>query len=203
MMPNPSKIKLDKPFTWEESRDIIDNNKLELLARSQLETNRYINFKHELKVANVNIMDHVLEKELGWSKGKLILDNAEDNKRSFVDPSTIKIIYNQFPYYFPSNVQHLCIWSSIEIPNDPNSAVGDISSATKEVINRYIEKTFTKKYNLDPEQICWFKNWGSLQSIKSISHIHIVIRDFDVASHGIVGGFGEPLTVEEFDEISK
>ena len=203
MMPNPSKVKLNGPFSWEETRQIVANNQLELFARSQEETNRYLVLKHELKQRNQDIMTHVLVNELGWSQQKLDEDNANRAGKIFVDADTLKIIYNQFPYYFPKNVVHLCVWSSVVIPTDPNSKEGDITEETRRIIDKYVSKTFTEKYNLHPDQICWFKNWGLLQSIKNISHIHVLIEDFDVEKYDILGSPGEPLLLEEIEEAKK
>ena len=173
VMPNASKVKAS-PFKWEEIKYIVEHNQLELFARSQEETVRYLDFKHRLKKAGVSILDHIIKQELHWKE-----DALKQEGDFFSDPSTTTVIYNQFPYYFEPQVKHLCAWSKVYIPADPNSPCGDISPETRAKIDDYVFKTFIEPNGLDKENICWFKNWESLQSVKSISHIHILINDVD------------------------
>lgn len=172
-MPNASKVKAN-PFKWEEIKYIVEQNQLELFARSQEETVRYLDFKHRLKKAGVPILDHIIKHELHWKE-----DELKQEGDFFSDPSTTTVIYNQFPYYFEPQVKHLCAWSKVYVPADPSSPCGDISPETRAKIDDYVYKTFIEPNGLDKENVCWFKNWESLQSVKSISHIHILINDVD------------------------
>ena len=115
---------------------------------------------------------------------------------------SISILYNKFPYYFEPNVKHICIWSKLKIPVDKNSEVGDISVMTKKLINRYLEKTFVAK-GISWDQIVWFKNWLSLQSVRSISHIHVILKDVDdkFVDELISGGSGEVLTLDDYRNL--
>ncbi|ODV80872.1 uncharacterized protein CANTADRAFT_47954 [Suhomyces tanzawaensis NRRL Y-17324] len=194
-MPNPSKVK-KTPFSWLEIRYIISTNQLELFARSQEATDRYLKFKQHLKDQNVGIMDHVLNNELQWDAAGLRTGDS-----LFTNPQDLKIIYNQFPYYVPHNVKHFCVWTKVRICGDPNSPIGDILPQTRDVISRYVEKTFVEKYGLSWDQIVWFRNWDSLQSVKSISHIHVIVKDLEVPDEEIIGTSGSVLTEEEYNTI--
>lgn len=171
-MPNPSKVKYT-PFTWEETRTIVDNNHLTLLARSPQMTAKYLDFKQRLKQSGVSILDHVLASELGWSSDDLI---EEVEGVQLMQPEHLKVIYNLFPYYFADDVIHLCVWSKVRILPDAASAEGDISPQTKDEINQYIRESITKPLGLEDDNVCWFKNWDSLQSVKAISHVHVLLR---------------------------
>ncbi|KAG2732508.1 hypothetical protein G9P44_004925 [Scheffersomyces stipitis] len=174
LMPNMSKVKVDKPFTWNEVHFIVTTNQLELFARSQAATDRYLKFKHDLKESKVNILDHILANEVRWD-----VEDLREEGAIFADKSDLRIIHNRFPYYFEDDVSHLCVWSKVRIPTDPNSADGDITTETRNKINQYIEETFIRPLGLTWEQVEWFKNWTSLQSVKSISHIHVLIKGGD------------------------
>jgi len=174
LMPNASKIKANAGFTWPEVHFIIATNRLELFARSSAQTKQYLEFKHELKELKVSILDHILNEELRWK-----MEDLREEGEIFAHESDIKILYNKFPYYFEEDVSHLCVWSKVRIPTDPNSDVGDISEETREQIRKYIENTFIKPLGITWDDVEWFKNWTSLQSVRSISHIHVLIKGGD------------------------
>ncbi|KAI3405465.2 hypothetical protein KGF56_001735 [Candida oxycetoniae] len=187
LMPQPSKIKHGKPFSWCDIEYITNSNQLEIFARSQEQTSEYHSFKQMLKDRNISINEYILKHELQWNSVDLRCQKqvvpqeysiSYPQDLIFFNRDDIKILFNKFPYYFDTNIVHLCIWSKLKIPNDVNSLVGDISKLTRKIINRYLEKLFTKR-GISMDQVKWFKNWTSLQSVRSISHIHVIIRDVD------------------------
>ena len=213
LMPQLSKIKNGDPFTWSDIQFIIKSNQLEIFARSRQQTIKYHKFKQWLKDNKLSINDYLLDYELHWKELELREQQHElvsDKEYSidypedliFHNPSDISILYNKFPYYFEPNVKHICIWSKLKIPVDKNSEVGDISVMTKKLINRYLEKTFVAK-GISWDQIVWFKNWLSLQSVRSISHIHVILKDVDdkFVDELINGGSGEVLTLDDYRNL--
>lgn len=48
-----------------------------------------------------------------------------------------------------------------------------------------------------------FKNWLSLQSVRSISHIHVILKDVDdkFVDELISGGSGEVLTLDDYRNL--
>jgi len=173
-MPNPSKIK-QEPFTWEQTKFIINLNNLQVLARSKQETLRYIEFKRKLKEEQgSNILEYLTHHELNWDP---LVDLKGETQIIFENPRDIKILYNKFPYYFESDVLHLCVWSKNQMEVDISNEDGDITLEMKCLIEEYIDWTFIKGLNIERQDILWFKNWGTLQSVKDISHVHILIKD--------------------------
>ncbi|CAI5757637.1 unnamed protein product [Candida verbasci] len=211
LMPQPSKIKHGDPFNWQDIQFIINSNQLELFARSEQQTIKYHNFKQYLKDRNININDYLLNHELHWKEDDLRdqefpndkLEYDLNNKQDliFFNPNDLEILPNKFPYYFDSNIKHLCVWSKLKIPNDSKSEVGDISELSKKIIHKYLEKTFVNK-GIKWDQIVWFKNWLTLQSVKSISHIHILLKDVDDEFiDSLIGKSGEVLTIEDYRDL--
>lgn len=51
--------------------------------------------------------------------------------------------------------------------------------------SRSITEQFVKKYFLDTlgpdggDRVVWFKNWVALQSVRTLEHIHVLVRDVD------------------------
>lgn len=211
LMPQPSKIKSEEPFSWSEIEFIIKTNQLEIFARSEEQTIKYHNFKRWLKDSNTLVNDYLLNHELHWKESD-IRDQEHDLPQEysieypqdliFYNKDDISILYNKFPYYFDTNVKHLCIWSKLRISVDKNSPDGDISNRTRKIIHRYLEKTFVEKGGLSWDQIVWFKNWLTLQSVRAISHIHVILRDVDDKFiEELIGGSGEVLTLEDYKNL--
>lgn len=189
LMPNPSKIKENGPFKWSELKNIVNNNQLELLARSKNETQRYLDFKTWLKLENLNIQNYIIKYELNWQ-------DAVSDAKLFTRSDDVKILLNKFPYYFEDDVTHFCIWTKVQIPNDPDSQIGDLSKHTRLIIDKYVRKTFPNN------QLLWFRNWANLQSVKLISHIHVLVKGLDDETlHNLLGSSGNLLTNEDYLEL--
>ncbi|CCG22519.1 hypothetical protein CORT_0B08140 [Candida orthopsilosis Co 90-125] len=205
------KVKTGGPFTWTQIQQIVNTNQLESFARSEEQYHSYQKFKHDLSSQGITINDHVLKDELQWKQADIRHQTSTPSPPEytisqpqdliFYNDNDIKIIFNKFPYYFENSVVHLCIWSKLTIPNDVNSSVGDISPLTKRIIERYLQKTFIDK-GIPKENLVWFRNWSSLQSIRSVSHIHVLLRSADEHFiRKIIGTSGTTLSLDDYKEI--
>ncbi|GMM36588.1 Htc1 protein [Saccharomycopsis crataegensis] len=208
---------LVNPLSWERIKWIVGNNKLELFARSPTEAKKYKEFRDSFKSSSstTSLYKRLVCQQLQWAPLSIINDpNIADtdieissaSKTLFYAASDIKILKNDFPYHFEKAVTHLLVWTKVPIPSDPQSKDGDISPATRRVINKYISKTFMSsnegsRMRVESGNIMWFRNWSALQSVKQISHIHVLIHgasDEDIER--VVGSSGIPLTLEEIEE---
>lgn len=200
------------PYQWEEIKQIIENNELERFARLESVSDSYLKFKKSVADKGLTVYKYLLKNQLQWSPvstEKLQELNDEDViinpklNRLFIEPSDLKILLNDFPYNFDNGIYHLCIWTKFQIKPDPNSPIGDISPNTRKIIERYLSKTFSK-YGIKWENIIWFKNWESLQSVKSLSHIHVIINGLTPELlDQLLYTSGEPLTIEELEELEQ
>ncbi|EGW35014.1 uncharacterized protein SPAPADRAFT_58145 [Spathaspora passalidarum NRRL Y-27907] len=210
LMPSASKIKHGDPFSWEDTKFIVKSNQLEIFARSEKETHRYHKFKAWLKENEMTVNDYLLSSQLEWKESDIRTQTREYPQEYdlnhpedliFFNSDDVKIIPNKFPYYFDTNVRHLCVWSKLIVPADRESVVGDISPRTKRLVHRYLEKTFVER-GVSWDQILWFKNWLSLQSVRAVSHFHVLLRDVDDALlDELIGTSGEMLTIEDYREL--
>ncbi|ODV88266.1 hypothetical protein CANARDRAFT_190037, partial [[Candida] arabinofermentans NRRL YB-2248] len=155
------------PMPFSKARELIDNGEIQLLTRSRECMDKYNNHRHALKSKGVDMITNLIVNELHW---------APADYRPFASEKDIVITRNSFPYYLESNTAHLCIWVKFPLLPDPSSPIGDISQRNKDLIERYIQKTFVEWLGIPRENIAWFKNWASLQSIKSIPHIHVIVK---------------------------
>ncbi|KAM3126457.1 hypothetical protein CJJ07_001063 [Candidozyma auris] len=181
-MPSASKIS-ERPYTWPEVRDIIKHNDLEAFARSDVQTESYLAFKRYLKQHNSTVFRHIVTHTLGWRRPEELV-GVKDNEITvtasgdplFTNADDLKIVRNDFPYYFEDDVTHLCVWTKKRIMSDPNSPIGDLAPETRDLIEKYVVETFVKQLGIPRESLVWFRNWEALQSVKEISHVHVVIK---------------------------
>ncbi|KAI5952995.1 hypothetical protein CANMA_005020 [Candida margitis] len=208
------KVKTGGPFTWTQIQQIVNANQLESFARSEEQYYKYQQFKSDLSSQGITLNDHVLKDELQWKQSDIRCQTSPATKSLpreysisqpqdliFYSDDDIKIIYNKFPYYFKDSVIHLCVWSKLIIPDDINSPEGDISPLTKRIIERYLKKTFIDK-GVSKNNLVWFRNWTSLQSVRSVSHIHVLLHDVDDGLiQKLLGTSGNTLTLEDYKEL--
>lgn len=199
-MPSASKI-TSRPYTWSEVRDIIRYNDLELFARSEESTEKYHQFKRYLKSHNSTVVRHIVTHALQWKTPKELegvadcdINVKESGDPLFTNASDLKIVRNDFPYHFEDDVVHLCVWTKRRIPSDPESQLGDLSKESRDLIERYVNKTFVQWLGIPREDIVWFRNWEALQSVKEISHVHVIIKGLSKEKlQMVLGSPGVPL----------
>lgn len=199
-MPSASKIS-QRPYTWPEVRDIIKHNDLEAFARLDKQTESYLAFKKYLKEHNSTVFRHIVTHTLGWRRPEE-LEGVQDNNITvaasgdplFTNPDDLKIVRNDFPYFFEDDVTHLCVWTKRRIESDPKSLIGDLSQETRALIEQYVVQTFVQQLGIPRENLVWFRNWEALQSVKEISHVHVVIKGMTKEQLDVVLGTpGVPL----------
>lgn len=70
---------------------------------------------------------------------------------------------------------HLVCWTKSPIPTlDDSVPAGDLTPEARITIENFVERTFTR--HLGKENVLWFKNWASTQSVRSVEHIHVLVR---------------------------
>lgn len=89
----------------------------------------------------------------------------------------MKTIYNDWPYGIDSRIVHLCVWTKFPLPDDPETEFKTVTPEYRKLIDDYVDANFRK--SVPPENVIWFKNWGSLKSIHSMEHFHVMLFDPD------------------------
>jgi hypothetical protein len=86
---------------------------------------------------------------------------------------------NDWPYGFTSDIVHLLVWSRARIEVDAER--GDVTASSRGRIVEFVQRFFVdalKKEGLGGEdRVLWFKNWVSLQSVRGVDHVHVLVRD--------------------------
>ncbi|KAK5017916.1 hypothetical protein LTR39_001282, partial [Cryomyces antarcticus] len=171
--------------TWEDLKKIISENRLEILKRRPSDLKRYIIWTTATKAEYGTIQNYILQKRLHWTP----LPSADpstgpaftyNNPTPFADPADYKILRNDWPYGLAPGIVHLCVWTKTPIATRPED--GDVTPPSRELVELFVERTFTRRLEeverkKAEDRVLWFKNWTSLQSVRGIDHVHVLLRD--------------------------
>lgn len=104
------------------------------------------------------------------------------NSTPFGDPVDFKILRNDWPYgSFAPEITHLLVWSKNRIPTNPET--GLTTPESRQLIDAFVHTTFVERLKHEDsktdvgEKVMWFKNWGALQSVRGLEHIHVLVRN--------------------------
>lgn len=146
-------------------------------------------------------MQYIIKNRLRWTTDGVI-DTTPTSSRLFAHENDVCFIPNDFPYKFEAGVTHLVVWSKLAIPCDPESSIGDVSPATRRVIETYVHRNFVQQMGLPRENVVWFRNFPALQSVVELSHVHVLVKDLsDDFYQAILDTAGTLLSEAEVDEI--
>lgn len=174
-----------KVFSWAEVRDIVETNNLQLIRRKPSQRLVYKAWCKDIIAAYGSITAYMCTERLRWtpqpnsSADTGPMFNYQD-PTPFTQSSDFKILRNDWPYgSFEPGITHLIVWSKPRIPTDPES--GPVTPESRQLIDRFIERTFVERMEREGisagERVLWFKNWGALQSVRGLEHIHVLLKD--------------------------
>lgn len=171
---------------WEAIKEYVETGALERLVRSPEVSAQYEEFKKKLNANGTNVVEQILEKRLRWKEEELKMINekwytTDQEKISHIlrDENTLCVLENNFPYNFESDVSHILVWSKIYIPlfKKGDCEVGvSINEEVKGLVDVFLERLLIP---LNMRDYVWFINYPHLQSVKTVSHIHVLIRTED------------------------
>ncbi|KAK2756693.1 hypothetical protein FQN54_005139 [Arachnomyces sp. PD_36] len=109
------------------------------------------------------------------------------NPIPFADPDDYRILRNDWPYGFTPDIVHLVVWLKTPIETDP--VTGVITEASHALIDKFVKWKFVERLRRLQEdkdksdtddvsdRVLWCKNWTALQSVRSLEHIHVFVRN--------------------------
>lgn len=123
----------------------------------------------DIKKRYGSMTNFIVQSKLPWGEPpfKFISSTPFDN------PSDYQILVNDWPYAFTQDLTHIVVWSKTPIAT--NASNGDVTDQSRQVIQDFVQRTFV--YRLGDDRVVWFKNWVSLQSVRALEHIHVIVRD--------------------------
>ncbi|UNI21455.1 hypothetical protein JDV02_007444 [Purpureocillium takamizusanense] len=165
-----------KLHDWEDLKQIIESNNLSILKRKPSDLRRYMKWTAETKAAYGSMTNYILTHRLPKSWGQPPF--TPSSTVPFEDPADFKVLLNDWPYGLDPNITHIVVWSRTLIPTDDDT--GDMTPESRKLVGDFVKRYFVN--TLGPggdKQVLWFKNWVALQSVRSLEHIHVLVRDVD------------------------
>ncbi|DAA78612.1 TPA_exp: Uncharacterized protein A8136_2397 [Trichophyton benhamiae CBS 112371] len=161
---------------WQQLKDIIASNQLELLKRKPSDLRRYAAWSSTIKARYGNIANFLCKERLHWPIDRDPQTLCQ-NPTLFADPRDYKILRNDWPYGLTPDITHMCVWVKNRIDTAPEN--GDVTEESRALIDDFVHRTFTShlsRFSDAADRVIWFKNWTALQSIRSLEHIHVLVR---------------------------
>ncbi|QEU61233.1 hypothetical protein KDRO_E01050 [Kluyveromyces lactis] len=180
------------PITWEQSKRYIKTGELYKLIRSPEITAKYRRHKSQLESKGQDLVSFILTSRLHWDVKELnhfnniaFASDEDKIKALFKDKTTLKILTNDYPYNLEDSISHILIWSKIYIPlyqsnvnasTDDSVVMQSMNTEVKQLIEKFLDHLLKP---LGLTDYIWFINYPRLQSIKTVSHIHVLIKSND------------------------
>ncbi|CCE65515.1 hypothetical protein TPHA_0L01620 [Tetrapisispora phaffii CBS 4417] len=185
-----------KSITWQEVKRIVSSMELYHLVRTRAMSEVYRKYREDIKAKGLNFGEILLLK-LNWTQDELNYLNDDkypaDNDKidaAFSNADLYTLRLNDFPYNFESDVHHILIWSKVKLPlyeEDFTESAADKTKIQLPSMNKHMQQkieTFLQinvagKFGIPKENYVWFVNYSKLQSVRSISHIHLLLKKDD------------------------
>lgn len=100
------------------------------------------------------------------------------NETPFADPADFKIIKNDWTYAVTPGISHIVVWSKKPLPVDGE---GGLTPEGRKLVTDFVDREFRQKVGEEKEgeRVQWFKNTTNLQSVRSLEHVHVLVRGVD------------------------
>jgi hypothetical protein len=132
--------------TWDEVRQVVRDNRLELFQRVPSELRRYRGYVYHLVQRYGSVARFILQERLGWDapvKPSRVNGGVKDDGSGdgpFACEDDWKILYNDWPYGIDPRIVHLVVWTKFGFDEDP--ATGDLTPEAREEIDAFVAKMF-------------------------------------------------------------
>ncbi|SCW03591.1 LAFE_0G13850g1_1 [Lachancea fermentati] len=165
--------------TWDQVQALVQSGELQCLQRTPEMTEKYRRYKAQLEAEGTTIVDVIVERRLEWSRSELSelaarYVTVEQRTNAMLSaPELFKLLPNDFAYDLAPGLYHLVVWSKIAIPLYVSHASREQRPHVHDKIERFV-KTNLARFGV--HDYVWFINYPHLQSVKSVSHVHVMLR---------------------------
>lgn len=153
-----------------------EDNQLDAFKRTPSDLRRYMAWTRDTKAQYGSVTAYILSHRLPHEWGQPPFTPA--STVPFADPADYKVLINDWPYATGPGITHLVVWTRTAIATEPGK--GDMTPESRKTLGDFVQKYFVE--SLGPGgrvKVLWFKNWASLQSVRSLEHFHVMVRDVD------------------------
>lgn len=157
-----------------KNNNIAETNNLSVLKRKPSDLRRYMKWTAETKAEYGSMTEYLLVHRLPKAWGRPPFHPV--SAIPFHNPSDYRVLINDWPYGFVPGITHIVVWSRTTIPTDPDT--GDMTPESRKIVGDFMKRFFVD--SLGPggeERVMWFKNWVALQSVRSLEHVHVMVKD--------------------------
>jgi hypothetical protein len=150
-----------------------DTNNLSVLKRTPSDLRRYMKWTVDTKAKYGSMSNYILQNRLPSSWGNPPFTPASTTP--FQDSSDFRALLNDWPYGLDQDITHIVVWSRTLIPVEEST--GDLTPESRERVKEFVKTYFVERLGEGGEdKVMWFKNWVSLQSVRALEHIHVLVR---------------------------
>ncbi|KAL2752753.1 hypothetical protein ACRALDRAFT_1077889 [Sodiomyces alcalophilus JCM 7366] len=165
-----------KPHEWDDMKKIVDANDLEVLRRWPSAQRKYMQWTAETEAEYGSLTNYILAHRLPKSWGSPPFTSA--SPVPFENPADYRVLVNDWPYGFAPDMTHLVVWTRTRIKTEP--VRGDLTPESRRIIQDFVDRLFVATVGENGEdRVIWFKNWVALQSVRTLEHIHVIVRNLD------------------------
>ena len=159
------------------------NHHLFALKRKPSDLLRYREWTRQTTATYGSISNFICRERLHWTP---LPSSVPENGLVFACTSTIpfgnqndyKILLNDWPYGLTPDITHLVVWLKHTLLVD--NQTGMLEAGAKKRTEDFVHTTFVDRLARNghgKDRVLWFKNWTAIQSVRSLEHIHVLIRD--------------------------
>ncbi|KAF2018648.1 hypothetical protein BU24DRAFT_418167 [Aaosphaeria arxii CBS 175.79] len=169
-----------EPHTWENLHHLISTNQLDELKRWPSFLKAYLAWTAHVKAKYGSATQYLLQQRLFWeplsTNGPLRFPLKSETP--FDNPEDYKIIKNDWTYAVTEGIAHIVVWSKKPLPVDSEGA---LTAEGWKIVVDFIDREFRQKVGEKAvgEKVQWFKNTTNLQSVRSLEHVHVLVKDAD------------------------
>jgi hypothetical protein len=169
------------PHSWENLQHLITTNQLDQLKRWPSSLKAYLAWTAHVKEKYGSVMAYLLQQRLFWKPVEDETGALRFDVRSavpFTNTDDYKILRNDWTYAFEPDVKHIVVWLKQRLPIDPDGALNEEGGRQ---VREFVKREFRDKAGEKEEgsKVIWFKNTTNLQSVRSLEHVHVLVRDVD------------------------
>lgn len=166
--------------TWEDLHHLISTNQLDELKRWPSFLKAYLAWTAHVKAKYGSATQYLLQQRLFWiplnESGAFKFGLV--NETPFADAADYEILRNDWTYAVTPGISHIVVWSKKPLPVD---AEGGLTPEGRKIVEDFVRSEFREKAGEKEEgsKVQWFKNTTNLQSVRSLEHVHVLVRDVE------------------------
>ncbi|KAF2279479.1 uncharacterized protein EI97DRAFT_464735 [Westerdykella ornata] len=173
------------PHTWSNLQHLISTGQLDELKRWPSRLKAYLAWYAHVKSLYGSITNYILSQRLGWhpspeaeKEGRLVFD-TQGRTAPFADRRDFAILRNDWGYAVdPESILHVVVWSKIRLPI--HATTGGLTDEGAGIVEAFVRREFRERVGegegREGERVLWFRNPTNLQSVRSLEHVHVLIR---------------------------